>query len=131
MAGIIITGGNNGGALTSVELIREDGTTCTLPSLPAARKSHSQAGLVACGGNGDSGTRTTCDIFADGTWTPFHTLAVARYHMVSWASYQGEYASYPVGVLLMGGGWDDAVQRSTELVSSSRTEPFPLGYDTR
>ena len=109
-----------------------DGTTCTLPSLPAARQAHSQAGLVACGGDGDSGTSTTCDTFSAGTWTSSHALAVARYHMVSWASYQGEYASYPVGVLLMGGGWDDAVQRSTELVSfSTATELFPLGYDTR
>ena len=130
MAGIIITGGNNGGALTSVELIREDGTTCTLPELPAARRAHIQAGLVACGGDVDSSTGTTCDTFANGTWTPFHTLAARRYHMVSWASYLGEYASYPIGVLLMGGEWNN--EWTTELLSSTTTTQFNrLTYDTK
>ena len=127
IAGIIVTGGKDSGDLTSVELICADGTTCTLPSLPAARKSHSQAGMVACGGKGDSGTSTTCDTFSFGTWTSSQALAVARYQMVSWAS-------YPSGVLLMGGGWNDAATWSTELLSStssSTTAPFSLTFDTK
>ena len=113
-----------------MELIRADGTTCTLPSLPAARRAHIQAGLVACGGDVDSSTGTTCDTFANGTWTPFYTLAARRYHMLSWASYLGEYASYPIGVLLMGGEWNN--EWTTELLSSTTTTQFNrLTYDTK
>ena len=115
--------GSYSGDRTTVELIREDGTTCTLPPLPQGRHAHTQAGLEACGG---SGTRTSCITFAAGTWTTSHTLAVERRHHVSWASYPG-------GVLLL--GWiDNAAKRSTELLSStsSTTTPqFRLAYDTQ
>ena len=123
IAGIIVTGGVDGGDYTSVELIRGDGTTCTLPSLPQRRYDHTQVGLEACGGGN---TETSCVTFSDGSWTSSHTLAVDRWYPVSWASYPG-------GVLLLGGWNNNAAKRSTELLSStsSTTTPqFGLTYDT-
>ena len=131
IAGIIVTGGHhndvdddyNDGK--SVELIREDGTTCTLPDLPQGRMYHSQVGLEACGGHYTS-TSKSCVTFSAGTWTTSHTLAVERTGHVSWSSYPG-------GVLLLG-GWDRAAKRSTELLSSTSsttTAGFRLAYETR
>ena len=52
--GIIISGGKEtGGATTprtSVELLYGNGSSCWLPDLPEGRWSHSQSGLVICGG---------------------------------------------------------------------------------
>ena len=128
IAGIIVTGMCCSGA--SVELIREDGTTCTLPPLPQAMHGHTQVGLEACGGLDGYGDGSeylnSCVTFSAGTWATSHTLAVSRTGHVSWASYPG-------GVLLLG-GWDRAAQRSTELLSStsSTTTPqFSLAYETR
>ena len=117
----IITGCD--GIIISVELIREDGSTCTLPSLPQGRWGHTQVGLEVCGGQG---SLTSCVTFSDGSWTTSHSLAVSRMGHVSWASYPG-------GVLLLG-GQDSAAKRSTELLSStsSTTTPqFRLAYDTQ
>ena len=108
-----------------MELIFEDGTTCTLPSLPQGREGLTQAGLVACGGSSGSGTLTSCVTFSAGAWTTSHTLAVGRYRHVSWASYPG-------GVLLLGGYNNNAAERSTELLSSTSsttTTKFGLAYD--
>ena len=123
ITGIIVTGGD--GIITSVELIREDGTTCTLPPLPQGRRGHTQVGLEVCGGY-NSGYLTSCVTFSAGTWATSHTLAVSRLGHVSWASYPG-------GVLLLGGWNSDEAKRSTELLSStsSTTTPkFRLAYDT-
>ena len=109
----------------TVELIREDGTTCTLPPLPDVRYDHTQVGLEACGGYA-SYTGTTCVTFSNGTWTTSHTLSTLRQFHVTWASYPG-------GVLLLGGYDKPAAIRSTELLSptSSTTTPqFGLNYDT-
>ena len=48
IAGILVSGG--GGAKRSVELLRGDGSSCSLPDLPGDRSSHSQAGWLTCGG---------------------------------------------------------------------------------
>ena len=52
--GIIISGGKEAvGATTprtSVELLYGNGSSCWLPDLPEGRWSHSQSGLVICGG---------------------------------------------------------------------------------
>ena len=129
--GIIVTGSNIAGGDTTVELIREDGTTCTLPNMPQGKHYHTQAGLVACGGLHYGHGRTSCFTFAAGTWTRSHTLAVGRHNHVSWASYPG-------GVLLLGGfnRWinNSDAERSTELLSptSSTTTPqFRLAYDAQ
>ena len=48
IAGLLVSGG--GGAKRSVEILREDGSSCSLPDLPGDRSSHSQAAWLACGG---------------------------------------------------------------------------------
>ena len=45
---------------------------CSLPSLPDARHSHSQAGLVTCGGGE---TPDSCLTFSSGAWAASHSLA--------------------------------------------------------
>ena len=109
----------------TVELIREDGTTCTLPPLPKGRIHHTQTGLEACGGYP---TYYSCVTFSAGTWITSHRLAVMRTHHVSWASYPG-------GVLLLGGTSNGtAAERTTELLSpttSKSTPHFGLAYDTQ
>ena len=110
-AGILVSGGA-AYSKTSVELIREDGTTCTLPSMSVPRSDHSQSGLVACGGFG----QLTCSTFKDGAWVESHTLGMERGYHTSWNS--------PDGVLLLG-GWIDSAVTTTELLSSSSSTTTP------
>ena len=59
---------------------------CSLPDLPDARHSHSQSGLVTCGGGE---TPASCLTFspASGTWTASHSLAKpGREAHCSWAA---------------------------------------------
>ena len=118
---IIVTGGKNENDLTSVEVIRGDGTTCSLPSLPSPRVEHSQSGLLACGGYTEN-DRTTCTRLANGEWKTSHNLTEQRRVHTSWTS--------NIGILLFG-GWDS--QKTTELLSSTSstsTSTFQLPYDT-
>ena len=122
IAGILITGGWNYPS-DLVMLLQEDWTSCELPSLPVGRSSHTQVGLEVCGGYLTPGIGTSCVTFAAGKWSSSHSLSVSRNGHVSWASYPG-------GVLLMGGS---ASPRSTELLSrtsSTTTAQFELQYDT-
>merc|ERR1712045_649508 len=71
---IIVSGGKNEkNDLNSVEVIRGDGATCLLPSLPLPRVEHSQSGLLACGGFNQN-VMTTCTRLANGVWTTSHNL---------------------------------------------------------
>ena len=139
-----------------MQLLRKDGTTCKLPSLPSGRAQHSQSGLMACAGNAGSGralgrannrqtpSDDTCVTFADGQWVTSHILGGSRRGHVSWNNYPGvPWSSFfmvttdtvPAGVLLMGGRYfynDEFVKGSTQLLSSSSstiTSPFTLTYD--
>ena len=65
--------------LTSVELLSTEGARlCSLPDLPKARRHHSQTGLVACAGYGDSlfakETLKSCVTLKSGRWQKSHTL---------------------------------------------------------
>ena len=142
-AGIIITGGVGGPGSRSVQLLRKDGTTCTLPSLPSGRAQHSQSGLMACAGHAGSGRANnrqpgsddTCVTFADGQWVTSHILGGSRWGHVSWNNYPGVPITpyndtVPAGVLLMGGRYSDEL--STQLLSSSpstTSSPFTLAYE--
>ena len=130
-AAILVTGGFNmssGGVLSTVEVLHGDGSPwCSLPDLPEDRRSHTQTGLEACGGDHTYPTSyTSCVQFLDGTWTPSHNLLQYRYNHVSWAS--------PVGTVLMGGpGYDDLPRETTELLDEATEESvmhFPLKYYT-
>ena len=117
--------------LASVELLNLDGSfLCMLPALPEeGRFSHSQTGLVACGGYPKENLQT-CDTFSIGMeeWKKSHTLGIERHLPSSWAS--------PQGVMLLG-GFDNRSTIETEdetteiLTNSGDTEPgFQLKYKT-
>ena len=115
----MITGGSSG---TSVELLFLNGTRlCALPDLPEARYQHSQSGLLACGGGGDS-ERASCVTFSGGSWEQTHTLGQRRYAHTAWAS--------PQGVLLMGSHFSST---TTELLNDdgSTTASFNLDNQRR
>ena len=123
-AAIIVTGGSPRSSVwTTVELLHSDGSPwCKLPNFPEYRNGHTQTGLEACGGDGSSGTRTTCVRFSGGSWSPSHQMVEQRWHHCSWAS--------PAGTLLMGGipNWD-----TTELLDAATGDSvmsFPLKYNT-
>ena len=116
----MVTGGYSSGGLTSVELLFLNGTRlCALPDLPEARYQHSQSGLLACGGGGDS-ERASCVTFSGGSWEQTHTLGQSRYGHTAWAS--------PQGVLLMGGPWENHLT-TTELLTDNggTTLSFNIG----
>ena len=132
---VIVTGGRVGdsgaGGFKSVEVIRGDGTTCTLPNLPANTEYHSQSGLITCGGGTDLSVGfgvddTFCTTFTNGSWITTHNLTVPRRFHTSWKSNSG--------IMLIGGTYIDNASRSTELLSntsSTSTLAFTLPYDTR
>ena len=119
-------------ALTSVELLNLDGSfNCMLPSLPEGRSSHTQTGLVACGGYPNPRENLkTCDTFSIGMeeWKKSHVLREERHSHTSWAS--------PQGVMLLG-GWDSIRTTGKEdettevLTNDGETTPsFGLKYKT-
>ena len=105
---VMVTGGHDNNAHTSVELLHSNGTRlCSLPNLPAERTHHSQTGLLIC-------WRRSCITFTAGSWKETHTLGQQRIGHTAWAS--------PRGVLLMGSG--DRRQKTTELLTDEgRTTP--------
>ena len=130
---MLVTGGYESSALASVELLNLDGSfLCKLPSLPEGRSSHTQNGLVACGGNPiDTYREVTCDTFSIGMeeWKKSHDLKDERRSHSSWAS--------PQGVVLLGGfGSSPSSEtdgKNTEVLTNSgdTTPGFKLKFRTR
>ena len=122
---ILITGGSGTGPYNSAEVfLPATSTSCQLPGLVLGRWSHTQDGLLLCGGDGDTGAPTTCEEFspATGTWArTSHTLQQERGYHVSW--------SVEEGTLLMGGYFSD----TTEIVKHDGTTEtsFDMKYDTQ
>ena len=124
---LIMTGGGNGGILSSVEVYQPGtNTSCTLPSLPEGIH-HSQDSLTQCGGL--SGSRfqlsRSCHTLdtTTGQWTKTHSLSRKRAGHSSWRREDGT-------ILLMGGAYSPT---TTELVSESSgvsTPGFTLKYET-
>ena len=113
---VLVTGGSGSWRWprgTSVELLSTAGTRlCSLPNLPTTRYSHSQTGLIICGGSGGGGSvPLSCVTFAAGRWKKTHTLGQRRSYHSAWAS--------PRGVLLMGGGYSDGDGTTTELLTDN------------
>ena len=142
-AGILVTGGHNSvdnhyfiseGSVarvrTLVEIIKADGSTCTMPELELpGRYSHTQTLFTACGGvdmdTSQLGGLTSCSTFTAGEWLPSHTMSsVGRMEHVAWQS--------PNGTLLLGGrisyGEDSAELLSTTTFTTSAT--FTVPYPT-
>ena len=116
-SGIIVTGGFNYGGPNDgvqdwVELIREDGSTCELPPLPAGRHSHTQSGLTTCGGEG--GSFDNCITFSNGQWVTSPPLSHGQEGHVAWSS-------HPDGPLFLGPG-------STAQFLYNASATFTLAY---
>ena len=117
-----MTGGYNGGSLSSVEVyVPSTNTFCSLPSLPVRTDEHSQDGLLQCGGYPNS--LQSCHTFhsASGEWKETNRLSERRDEHSSW---QREDET----VLLMGGAYS---LTTTEIVSDSSavsTPGFSLKY---
>ena len=122
---LIITGGwRSRSRLSSVEVYHPGtNTSCTLPSLPEGISSHSQDGLVLCGGYPDFG-RSCYTLNTDtAQWTKTHSLSERRSGHTSWRREDGS-------ILLIGGYWSST---TTELVSDGSgvsTPGFDLKYET-
>ena len=117
----MVTGGEGEG--TSVELLNLDGSWhCSLPPLPEQRDSHTQTGLVACGGfEKNRKSEKSCVRFSKGEeeWKKSHTLKKSRRGHAAWNS--------PDGVLLMGGR--DSPTTTELLTNNGDTTPgFKIKY---
>ena len=118
---IIVTGGMSYTSRKSVDILKEDGTHfCSLPDLPESRYSHTQSGLVMCGGF--EGTQLkSCQTFSNGVWEDTHSnsLIQSRYDHSAWSS--------PLGIVLLGGHRSPT---TTEVLTSDgeSTEFFSLKY---
>ena len=93
----MITGGgdNTGQAIKdTVEVFHlGNNTICKLPSLPMKIGSHTQDGLIQCGGRG---SEDKCHKFSQGKWEKSHDLKEKRYKHSSWLREDGS-------ILLLGG----------------------------
>ena len=122
---VLIMGGVSVSYRTAELYLPSSGLSCSLPSLPDSRHSHSveSTGLLCGGGI----TRDSCLQWRSdtGTWEEALTLDVKRERHVSWTPGAG------IGTYLMGGG-DSEVRNTTTLITPDGTqEPgFPLKYRT-
>jgi len=130
---ILLSGGvDSNDYLTSVEVFSPStGKSCSLPSLPDWRTSHTMNSLLVCGGYYWD-TTTTCLTFSSGKWMTSHSLVEERDDHTSWQTEEGV-------VVLMGGndkGGDGSQTDSpttSELVQmgGEQGEPsFPMQYKT-
>ena len=132
VAAILLSGDYGYGAPQhSVEVfLPSNSTSCRLPGLVLGRSSHTQAGLLACGGyyetyDDDAEAETSCEEFspATGTWArTSHTLQESRYGHVSW--------SVEEGTLLMGGAFSDTTSEIVKHDGTTETS-FDMKYETR
>lgn len=123
---ILVTGGLPGEANLTCEVLRGDGSPwCSLPALGQARHGHTQAGLVACGGEG---ALFSCSAFAQSAWHTSHSLPRPRTHHSAWSPAP---APAPGPVLLLGGD-TSASGLSTALLPrwGEAQQHFPLQYNT-
>ena len=122
---ILITGGEDNGVRKSAEVfLPATSTSCQLPGLVLGRWSHTQDGLLLCGGDGDTGAPTSCEEFspATGTWArTSHTLQERRWNHVSW--------SVEEGTLLMGGVISGTTSEIVKHNGTTETS-FDMKYNT-
>ena len=121
---ILVSGGEPHESVgRSVELYYTNGSRiCSLPDLPYTRGRHSQTGVTACGGQGDSAAKTSCHTLSkSGSWEQTHSLNQPRWEHSAWDS--------PQGIVLIGG---TESRTTTEiLLENGDTAPgFNLDFDT-
>jgi len=121
---IIVSGGYTN-MNSSVEILDENGNYwCSLPKLPDYRESHTQSGLITCGGNindvddsirdyvNTDGVQDSCLTFSSGQWIKSHNLRFRHKQIfdsgaqrTNWYRKRSRHSSWisPQGVVLMGG----------------------------
>ena len=121
---ILVSGGFPGSRFgKSVELLHTNGSRiCSLPNLPYKRYGHSQTGLTACAGYGDSASESTCHTLSStGTWEVSHNLNQSRVYHSAWDS--------PQGIVLIGSGDTSAWTTTEILLENGDTAPgFNLDF---
>ena len=122
--GVLVTGGDDDEGGRSVDVIREDGTTCSLPDLPSGRFRHTSSGLTVCGNelSGNKPNKNKCSTFSNGQWKTSHYLSVPREESMSWES--------PDGIILMAGAGDAGTTEKLSKTTSSTVTSFALAYAT-
>jgi len=137
---ILITGGHGGDRahsddLRSAEIFHpSDNKGCSLPELTEGRRSHTQDGGMACGGD----TLTlhgseTCEQWSQGSWTRSHSISEWIVHDDFDDEWRLRHVSWDTasGVYLMGGGFDGTLKTSVLVKENGSVEEgFPLEYDT-
>ena len=130
--GLLIVGGGQGYGnepqlYTGEVFIPSSGVSCSIPSLPDTRISHSMDGDTLCGGlwvkNPD--VQTTCMKFSaeEGSWTYSHTLQEKRVGHSSWVTSDG--------LVLMGGWMSDTTSEIIPLGEGQGVPLFNLEYKTK
>jgi len=118
-----VVGGKDGNEISSVELFPPS-DACSIPDLPQPRQGHSLSllsggRLVVCGGY-RYGYHDSCNSWVAGntSWTPFHTMSVARDWHTAWTP-----SSLPDSIVLLGGyggSWGSA-SLTAEMVPGERS----------
>ena len=109
------------GAYTNVEVyVPSTGQSCSLPSLPDERISHTMDSLYICGG--DYSSSTNCLHFSSGQWYTSHTLVEKRYGHSSWQTDQG--------LVLMGGGGSPSTSEIVPTAGEQGGPSFDMQYYT-
>lgn len=130
--GIILSGGYNGevdyedevfsGLEVDVEVfVPSTGLTCSLPSLPDGRQSHTMDGLYICGGSMYPSIEN-CIHFSSGEWYISHSLAETRSGHSSWQTDQG--------IFLMG-GFEGYTSEFLPTTGEQGGQSFPMEHETR
>ena len=121
---ILVSGGHSSSsASTKAELLHTNGSwICSIPNLPYNRWLHTQTGVTACAGYGDSASESTCHTLSStGTWEVSHNLNQSRVYHSAWDS--------PQGIVLIGSGDTSAWTTTEMLLESGDTAPgFNLDF---
>jgi len=124
---VVVGGWDGNNSLSSAELFPPS-DACSIPDLPQPREGHSLSllsggTLVVCGGFEDNGDNEdnggwdgsfldSCNSWVAGntSWTPFHTMSVARGYHTAWTP-----PSLPDSIVLLG-GYGSAAELTAETV---------------
>ena len=111
--------GNSYDPTKTVEVLKTDGTAwCTLPDLPDDRSTHTQSGLLACGG-WPQPTTNNCVKFTDGHWNISHEDLDYQYEHCAWSSSKH-------GTRLIHGDWSQLLVDKGETPDRFRLEYYTV-----